>query len=105
MACLFPFHRYGCGISFFLDSQTFCGEHHVSWYNMGICYNYIGRLQEALLCFNNSLKLRPEYHDARGWKARIESRIGMASLQTVGSNQETLQSTPVPASTIFFKKS
>lgn len=69
--------EYGRAISFFTDSQSFCGEHHVSWYNMGICFNYTGKLQDALQCFKNSLVLRPDYHDARGWRARIESRIGM----------------------------
>ena len=100
-SCGWPMVSSGA-ISFFLDSQTFCGEHHVSWYNMGICYNYIGRLQEALQCFNSSLLLRPEYHDARGWKARIESRIGMASLQSVGANEALRAPTAVGAASIFF---
>lgn len=89
---------HAAAIKFFQDSQKYCGEHHVSWcatahrrrvgserscparrYNMGLCYNYIDDLDQAIACFNRSLQLCPDYHDARAWRARVESRRAMSA--------------------------
>lgn len=29
------------------DSQRYCGVHHVSWYNMGVCYFYLSHLDQV----------------------------------------------------------
>lgn len=29
------------------DSQRYCGVHHVSWYNMGVCFFYLNHLDEV----------------------------------------------------------
>lgn len=29
------------------DSQRYCGVHHVSWYNMGVCYFYLSHLEQV----------------------------------------------------------
>lgn len=66
---------YDEAVHYFEDSQLYCGEHHVSWYNMGICYNYTNELEEALRCFSRSLEIASDYRDAQQWKARIEARM------------------------------
>ena len=32
--------EYDAALALFRDSRRLCGEHHVSWYNCGICYFY-----------------------------------------------------------------
>jgi hypothetical protein len=32
---------YNSAIQFFSKSNELCGEHHVTWYNIGICYYYM----------------------------------------------------------------
>jgi hypothetical protein len=67
--------EYKAAAALFADSQRHCGEHHVSWYNLGICYHHTKQLSSALRCFRRSLSLRPDYHDARSWAARVETAL------------------------------
>lgn len=55
----------------FKASQRHCGVHHVSWYNMGVCYYYLNRLTLAAQCFDSSLQLCAEYPDAVKWRAKV----------------------------------
>lgn len=32
---------YNSAIQYFSKSNELCGEHHVTWYNIGICYYYM----------------------------------------------------------------
>lgn len=88
--------RYARAVTFFDLSQRYCGEHHVSWcarqracpsaasrlrftpnsprYNTGICRFYTEEYDEAVACFRRALEMRPAYHDARMWLARVESK-------------------------------
>lgn len=67
--------EYNKALSYFEDSKKYCGEHPISWYNMGICYYNLNQLDDSLECFTHSLNLRPDYHDARSWKTRVEGRL------------------------------
>ena len=66
---------YSEGLNMFQHSIDTCDEHHVTWYNMGICYYYLQIYDKSLECFSKCLNLSPDYHDANAWKARIEARL------------------------------
>ncbi|KAK8789859.1 hypothetical protein WA158_006639 [Blastocystis sp. Blastoise] len=66
---------YSEGLNMFQQSVNTCGEHHVTWYNMGICYYYLHIYDKSLECFSKCLNLSPDYHDANSWKTRIEARL------------------------------
>ncbi|CAM9586941.1 unnamed protein product, partial [Ectocarpus fasciculatus] len=55
----------------FRDSQRYCGVHHVSWYNMGVCFFYLHHLDQAEKCFSESLALCPDYPDAIKWRQKL----------------------------------
>jgi len=59
---------YEEAIQYFKLSQKHCGEHHISWYNMGICYHFLEDPRRALVCFDTCLRMQPKYHEALGWK-------------------------------------
>ncbi len=58
-------------------TSQFCGQHHVTWHNMGICYFYLEQFEEAVQCFQASLALNPTYEEARNWLARAAERAGL----------------------------
>lgn len=63
--------RYDEGIDFFRKSNKFCGEHHVTWYNIGICCSYVGESDASLDAFDKSLQMKPDYQDAIRWRSRV----------------------------------
>lgn len=67
--------RYNEAVAMFRDSLKYFSEHHVTWYNLGICYYYLSDLITSQDCFNTTLKLQPEYTDAESWKRRIQSEL------------------------------
>lgn len=67
--------RYGDALSLFSASQRQCGEHHVSWYNIGICHWYLGDLPSARDAFRESARMRPDYADASNWLVRVEAKL------------------------------
>ena len=66
---------YEMSIRLFRKSMDLCGEHYVTWHNLGICYYYIDNMQESLNSFNKCLEIQPEYQDAKSWRARVEEKI------------------------------
>ncbi len=63
------------GVEYFEASLRDCGEHHVTFYNLGICHFHIEELQDAARCFSRSLALRPDYADAAAWRDRVQARL------------------------------
>ena len=70
--------EYNTAIEFFRKSNDACGEHHVTWHNMGICNYYLDQLAASAKCFTTSLKLRPEYREARVWLAKVQEKQAAA---------------------------
>jgi len=66
---------YKTAMVYFLDSLRHCGDHHVTHYNLGLCHNYVGECDSALECFERSLSLCSDYHEARDWLTRIKSLL------------------------------
>ncbi len=55
---------------YYQQSVQLCGEHPVTFYNMGLCQFRMGQPAEALRLFDCSLDLDPSYGPARDWKQR-----------------------------------
>lgn len=70
--------EYAGAIEFFKRSQELCGQHHVTWHNMGICYYYQDALEEAEKCFKESLALKPSYGEAHSWMNQVREKLGTA---------------------------
>ena len=76
---------YETSIRLFKKSIELCGEHYVTWHNLGICYYYMNDLKESMNSFNQCLEIQPEYQDAkwewgeemrnRSWRARVEEKL------------------------------
>lgn len=66
---------YETSIELFKKSMELCGNHYVTWHNLGICYYYIDNLQESMNSFDNCLRIQPEYQDAKSWRARVEEKL------------------------------
>lgn len=79
---------YEASIQLFKKSIDLCGEHYVTWHNLGICYYYNDNMDESLNSFNKCLEIQPDYQDAkfifdimvihRSWKARVEEKMNSA---------------------------
>lgn len=56
---------YEASIKLFKKSIDLCGEHYVTWHNLGICYYYNNNINESLSSFNKCLEIQPDYQDAK----------------------------------------
>ena len=66
--------RFGAATAFFEESRWWCGEHHVAWYNMGLCHHRAGRFGQAAACHRRSLELDGGYGLARDWLGNATKR-------------------------------
>lgn len=67
--------EYAGAVEFFKRSQELCGQHHVTWHNMGICLYYQDALEDAEKCFEASLSLKATYMEAQSWLAQVREKI------------------------------
>lgn len=70
---------YRSAISFFERSNEVCGQHHVTYHNLGICCYYLNDLPSALKCFDASLELKGDYADALSWRAKVDGKMRAAT--------------------------
>lgn len=68
---------YETSIRLFKKSIDLCGEHYVTWHNLGICYYYMDDMKESMNSFNRCLEIQPEYQDAKSWRARVEEKLNV----------------------------
>jgi hypothetical protein len=74
--------EYGTAIALFRASNEHVGVHHVTWHNIGCCAYYSGDGEGAALCFTESLKLKPDYAEARQWLEKVaEGRLAAAPVR------------------------
>lgn len=79
---LMGLRAYSDAIASFHASRRQCGDHHVTWYNIGICHWYLEEWPRARDMFAASLALRPDYADAASWRDRVEAKLqGLAFLR------------------------
>ena len=50
--------------------------HVVSHWQLGICYYFAERFEEALVSFNNALEINPNYSDGHHWKGLVLAYLG-----------------------------
>ena len=62
---------YEHAVELFAKSNEFCGVHHVTCHNMGICEFYSGQLSRARQHFHRSLEIKPGYREAVAWLDKI----------------------------------
>ena len=60
--------QYPAAINAFSTSVSVCGEHHVSHFNIGLCYYYQAQWKAAVAAFDACLALNPSYKDAAVWR-------------------------------------
>jgi tetratricopeptide (TPR) repeat protein len=66
--------RYAPAMLLFEESRWWSGEHHVAWYNLGLCHQRAGRFRQAAACHERSLELDPTYALAADWLRNANSR-------------------------------
>ena len=84
---------YETSIELFKKSMELCGNHYVTWHNLGICYYYIDNLQESMNSFDNCLRIQPEYQDAK-WV--------LSSPLTVGRGEPGSRKSCIPTDVLLF---
>ncbi|KNB43254.1 hypothetical protein JH06_4312 [Blastocystis sp. subtype 4] len=57
--------EYDTAIKLFSDSNANCADHHVTWHNMGMCYEYKEDIENAKKCYQKSLELKPSYRESK----------------------------------------
>lgn len=60
--------EYQKAMTFFGRSNATCGEHHITFYNLGICSHYLGQYVLAVGFFDETLSRCPDYVHAQTWK-------------------------------------
>lgn len=48
--------EYDKAISLFSDSNENCADHHVTWHNMGMCYEYKNDFENAKRCYKKVIQ-------------------------------------------------
>lgn len=63
--------NYENALSFYKESTSSVGEHHVTYHNQGLCYYSLKNLPIALEMFKKALAMCPEYEKARNWIEKV----------------------------------
>eukprot|EP00501_MAST-03F_sp_TOSAG23-6_P002213 GSMAST32.ASY1.ANO1.2313.1 assembled CDS len=72
---LMALHQYKMALVAFETSNSFCGFHHVTWHNMGICYHYEKQNKKALEYFEKAVEIKCDYKDAIDWMTQIKHEL------------------------------
>ena len=70
---------YKAACEFFVASNATCGDHHVTWHNIGMCHFYLDQAPAAIAGFERALELKPDYRCAllgRCWGPRLCAAAG-----------------------------
>ncbi|CBK25171.2 uncharacterized protein [Blastocystis hominis] len=67
--------EYDTAIALFADSNENCADHHVTWHNMGMCYEYKGDLENAKRCYLKSLEIKPSYRESKLKLNKLTSEV------------------------------
>lgn len=80
---------YRTAVGYFERSNALCGEHHVTYHNMGICWYYLDEFESAKDCFDKSLSLKSDYGEALEWREKLRAKAHHAvSGRTWNSEEE-----------------
>ena len=67
--------EYDTAISLFADSNENCADHHVTWHNMGMCYEYKNDLENAKRCYLKSLEIKPSYRESKLKLSKLANEV------------------------------
>jgi hypothetical protein len=67
--------RHGDAIAYYEQSLRTFGDHHATWYNLGLCRFHLDGFDEALRCFERALELDSSFDPARSWRLRTIAEI------------------------------
>lgn len=85
---------YSQALEFFFASLHTHGTHHVTHYNIGLCFQYLHELSASLFHFEQSVALNDNYIEAKEWVARIRAKLSQQNTP----NRRSSYSTPDSAS-------
>jgi hypothetical protein len=76
---------YRAALKNFARSRAYCGEHHVTAHNEGLCHVALGALPAAAASFRDCLGRAPDYEDARNMLQRVEMEMKVRASGGEGS--------------------
>jgi hypothetical protein len=79
--------EYKAAAEFFVASNTNCGDHHVTWHNIGMCFFYLDQLQPAIAGFQRALELKPDYRESVSWLEKVTARVAGTGEGSSGSEE------------------
>jgi len=79
---------YRTSIRLFDASTNYCGAHHVTYHNQGICYFYLEDYDNAITKFEESLTLKDTYHEARKWLEKAKLKVNESAENVVIEEDE-----------------
>jgi len=62
-------------LALFRASVRQCGDHHVTQYNIGICYSNLEDHATAMAHFDASLRLKHDYAESLVWRGKMEAKL------------------------------
>mmetsp|Transcript_12169 Transcript_12169/g.19778 ORF Transcript_12169/g.19778 Transcript_12169/m.19778 type:complete len:588 (+) Transcript_12169:582-2345(+) len=65
--------HYDRALSLFESSLIECGEHHVTYLNIGICQFYTGDPTQAGMSFKHALRIDPSFERAQHWIEKLQN--------------------------------
>mmetsp|Transcript_32669 Transcript_32669/g.40148 ORF Transcript_32669/g.40148 Transcript_32669/m.40148 type:complete len:521 (-) Transcript_32669:393-1955(-) len=63
------------GLKYYSSSVEIAGEHHVTYYNMGLCHYSLGEKRDAIECFSKSACLNESYVKASNWLEKVRREL------------------------------
>mmetsp|Transcript_68258 Transcript_68258/g.134168 ORF Transcript_68258/g.134168 Transcript_68258/m.134168 type:complete len:630 (+) Transcript_68258:26-1915(+) len=90
---------YEHALSFYKESTSTVGEHHVTYHNQGLCYYSLKKLPMALDMFRKAFSMCAEYEKARNWIEKVENDLAVANgaeTATTANGSGFPGSAPVP---------
>ena len=85
---LMNLREYSAALRNFKRSRLYCGPHHVTAHNEGLCHYYLGDTGSAVACFRESLALCPHYVEASAMLAKVDTEMRSARLGERGGEGE-----------------
>ena len=65
-------------LQLFDQSILYCGEHHITYYNKGICQYHLKQFAVAIECFAQALSIKDDYVDAITWKDKaVQAQVSI----------------------------
>ena len=71
---LYAISDYNKALELFSFSHRHAGDHHATYFNLGLCYDKLGQRRKALDHYQKALKLKPDYDPALKEMAKLNKK-------------------------------